>query len=92
MIVRFLQIRGTHLTNLLDFYNYPQLGIDFLLSGTTHLVKKIILHSNIVRRSLIGNEISNAQLAWFAHVSTISEMPVGVRYGPNLGRQSEETR
>jgi len=29
------------------FYNYFQHGMDILLSGTTHLVKKIILHSNI---------------------------------------------
>ncbi|KAK7470533.1 hypothetical protein VKT23_001958 [Stygiomarasmius scandens] len=29
------------------FYNYFQHGLDFLLSGTTHVVKKIILHSNI---------------------------------------------
>jgi len=29
------------------FYNYFQYGIDILLSGTTHTVKKIILHSNI---------------------------------------------
>lgn len=33
----------------LDFYNYFQYGIDFLISGVTHKVKKIILHSNIVR-------------------------------------------
>lgn len=32
-----------------DFYNYFQHGIDFLISGTTHAVKKIILHTNIVR-------------------------------------------
>lgn len=31
-----------------DFYNYFQYGMDVLLSGTTHAVKKIILHSNIV--------------------------------------------
>ncbi|THV08445.1 UPF0183-domain-containing protein [Dendrothele bispora CBS 962.96] len=29
------------------FYNYFQHGLDFLLSGTTHVVQKIILHSNI---------------------------------------------
>ncbi|KAF9008988.1 hypothetical protein BDQ17DRAFT_1275311 [Cyathus striatus] len=29
------------------FYNYFQHGIDFLLSGKAHVVKKIILHSNI---------------------------------------------
>ena len=40
-----------HLTksHITDFYNYFQHGIDVLLSGTTHVVKKIILHSNIVR-------------------------------------------
>lgn len=36
------------LTFRLDFYNYHQHGIDFLISGTTHTVKKIILHTNIV--------------------------------------------
>ncbi|KAF9515226.1 hypothetical protein BS47DRAFT_1342130 [Hydnum rufescens UP504] len=29
------------------FYNYFQHGIDVLLSGTTHKVRKIILHSNV---------------------------------------------
>ncbi|KAI0638132.1 hypothetical protein C8Q77DRAFT_1089559 [Trametes polyzona] len=29
------------------FYNYQQHGIDFLLSGATHTVKKIVLHTNI---------------------------------------------
>ncbi|KAI0959486.1 hypothetical protein AcW1_004297 [Taiwanofungus camphoratus] len=29
------------------FYNYLQHGVDFLVSGTTHIVKKIILHSNV---------------------------------------------
>ncbi|KAI0320670.1 hypothetical protein OF83DRAFT_1103606 [Amylostereum chailletii] len=28
------------------FYNYFQYGMDFLLSGSTHVVKKIILHTN----------------------------------------------
>jgi hypothetical protein len=32
-----------------DFYNYFQYGLDFLISGTTHIVGKIILHTNIVR-------------------------------------------
>jgi hypothetical protein len=31
-----------------DFYNYFQHGIDFLIAGDTHVVKKIILHTNIV--------------------------------------------
>ncbi|OBZ70459.1 hypothetical protein A0H81_09967 [Grifola frondosa] len=29
------------------FYNYLQHGIDFLVSGSTHIVKKIILHTNV---------------------------------------------
>jgi hypothetical protein len=29
------------------FYNYFQHGIDFLLSGSTHVVRKIILHTNV---------------------------------------------
>ena len=32
----------------IDFYNYLHHGVDVLLDGSTHLVKKIILHSNIV--------------------------------------------
>jgi hypothetical protein len=31
-----------------DFYNYFQYGIDFLVAGDKHIVKKIILHTNIV--------------------------------------------
>jgi hypothetical protein len=34
--------------HLSDFYNYFQHGIDFLLSDHTHVVKKIILHTNVV--------------------------------------------
>ncbi|THH07075.1 hypothetical protein EW146_g9426 [Bondarzewia mesenterica] len=34
------------------FYNYFQHGIDFLISGTTHAVEKIILHSNVPGTSL----------------------------------------
>ncbi|KAK7060581.1 hypothetical protein VNI00_001347 [Paramarasmius palmivorus] len=30
-----------------DFYNYFQHGIDFLISGIDHKVKKIVLHSNV---------------------------------------------
>ncbi|KZT12505.1 UPF0183-domain-containing protein [Laetiporus sulphureus 93-53] len=29
------------------FYNYLQHGIDFLISGTTHVVKKIVAHTNV---------------------------------------------
>jgi hypothetical protein len=31
-----------------DFYNYFQHGIDFLIAGETHVISKIILHTNIV--------------------------------------------
>ncbi|KAH9951641.1 UPF0183-domain-containing protein [Amylocystis lapponica] len=29
------------------FYNYIQHGVDFLISGSTHAVKKIVLHTNV---------------------------------------------
>jgi len=32
----------------LDFYNYFHHGVDFLISGQTHVVRKIIIHSNVV--------------------------------------------
>ncbi len=35
-----------------DFYNYFQHGIDFFISSSTHVVKKIILHTNVVCVSL----------------------------------------
>lgn len=38
---------------LLDFYNYFQHGLDFLISGSTHIVKKIVLHSNVVSDSFV---------------------------------------
>jgi hypothetical protein len=30
-----------------DFYNYFQHGLDFFISGSTHTVNKIVVHSNI---------------------------------------------
>ena len=41
-----------------DFYNYFQYGIDFLISGTNHVVKKIILHSNLVGACVFTSHIS----------------------------------
>ncbi|KZP32960.1 UPF0183-domain-containing protein [Athelia psychrophila] len=29
------------------FYNYFQHGVDFLISGSTHIVRKVILHTNV---------------------------------------------
>jgi phagosome assembly factor 1 len=43
-----LPFRNSMLFYSPDFYNYFQHGIDFLLSDHTHIVKKIILHSNVV--------------------------------------------
>ncbi|KAL5488082.1 hypothetical protein ACEPAI_6190 [Sanghuangporus weigelae] len=37
----------TYSYHTLDFYNYFQFGVDFLISSSTHLVQKIILHTNI---------------------------------------------
>ena len=31
-----------------DFCNYLQHGVDFLVDGTTHVVKKIVVHTNVV--------------------------------------------
>ena len=31
-----------------DFYNYFQHGIDFFISSSAHVVKKVILHTNVV--------------------------------------------
>lgn len=49
--VRHPLISSYHLIaqcHLSDFYNYFQHGLDFLLSDNTHVVKKIILHTNVV--------------------------------------------
>jgi hypothetical protein len=49
------------------FYNYLQHGVDFLISGTTHRVQKIILHSNVAGSHLFQRykrcpwEIINAE-------------------------------
>ena len=39
---------GYKLSLAIDFYNYFQFGVDFLISSKTHLVQKIVLHTNIV--------------------------------------------
>jgi hypothetical protein len=41
-----------------DFYNYFQHGIDVLISGVTHKVQKVILHSNVVRPPLFNPTVS----------------------------------
>ena len=46
--VPFYLICCTQPTGLTDFYNYFQHGLDFFISGSTHTVKKIIVHTNIV--------------------------------------------
>lgn len=48
-VLSFCRDHKTLAERISDFYNYFQYGIDFLVSGVTHKVKKIILHTNIVR-------------------------------------------
>jgi len=36
-----------------DFMNYFQHGLDFLIDGDAHTVKKILLHTNTVRYSCV---------------------------------------
>ena len=36
-----------------DFMNYFQHGLDFLIDGDAHTVKKILLHTNAVRYSCV---------------------------------------
>jgi len=68
-------------TSSLDFYNYFQYGIDFLISGTTHTVRKIILHTNIVsprhRRDCFRTECGCNKTARITFVSSIQTMPMG---------------
>ena len=52
-----------------DFYNYLQHGIDFLISGDTHVVKKMIVHSNIVCDPSPPEYVS-PDAAWLPDVST----------------------
>ena len=66
-----------------DFYNYFQRGIDFLISGTTHTVRKIILHTNVVSSittSMIHG-LSVTMTAWHTSVPTIQTVPMGDRGG-----------
>lgn len=45
----------TYFTDALaDFYNYFQHGIEFLISGSTHIVSKILMHTNVVSMNLSG--------------------------------------
>lgn len=62
-----------------DFYNYLQHGIDVLLDGSTHIVKKIILHTNIVRDMYFGGYSHLNTIAWFPSVSTIQALQLGDR-------------
>jgi Uncharacterised protein family (UPF0183) len=63
-----------------DFYNYFQHGLDFLISGPSHLVKKIIIHSNVVSNTQLSCWlIFNAFKAWFSIVSTVQALQLGNR-------------
>ena len=60
------------LTPCLDFYNYFRYGIDFLISGKTHVVEKIVLHTNIVRLSSVNRFLRlTFAAAWLALIPTL---------------------
>ncbi len=61
-----------------DFYNYFQHGLDFLISSTSHIVQKIVLHTNIVRRPTVTFFSRSFMCpARNAPVSTLQEMQLG---------------
>lgn len=73
-----------HSIVLEDFYNYFQHGMDFLISETTHIVKKIILHTNVVKFFLINllSEFADFKCklkARFFHVPEVQKMQLGNR-------------
>ena len=56
----------------LDFYNYFQHGIEFLISGTTNVVRKIILHTNVVSRfTSYVHAFLDSTTAWISFVSAV---------------------
>ena len=65
-----------------DFYNYFQHGIDFLLSDHTHIVKKIILHSNVVCTFLLlltRSITSYSYIAGYTPLPTVQAMRMADR-------------
>ena len=63
-----------------DFYNYFQHGIDFLISDHTHVVKKIILHSNVVSVfPLRFSQFLTFSTAWDTPLSTIQALSMADR-------------
>lgn len=58
LIVRFLlSLVGLTVTIRVDFYNYLQHGMDFLVDGTTHMLKKIVVHTNVVWVHLMSSDV-----------------------------------
>lgn len=49
-----------------DFYNYLQHGVDFLVDGTTHVLKKIVVHTNVVRVDLRSSDVRT-----YGHISSL---------------------
>jgi hypothetical protein len=63
-----------------DFYNYFQHGIDFLLSDHTHIVKKIILHSNVVSLFILRQlRLVNPSIAGYTTLPTVQAMSMADR-------------
>jgi hypothetical protein len=58
-----------------DFYNYFQHGLDFLISGSSHLVRKIIIHSNVVGSVHLSFwPTSDKFKAWFGIVPKVQAL------------------
>jgi len=63
-----------------DFYNYFQHGIDFLLSDHTHIVKKIILHSNVVSAFILRHlPLVYPSIAGYASLPTVQAVSMADR-------------
>lgn len=64
-----------------DFYNYFQHGLDFFISGSTHTVKKIIIHSNIASSIPLSeiHQSNGTKTAWISTLPTVQAMQLGNR-------------
>ena len=66
----------------LDFYNYFQHGIDFYISGNTHIVKKIVLQSNMVIHKALLDGYELILAAWVSTIPNVQAVQLGDRRKP----------
>ena len=78
--------RFTCYITLSDFYNYFRHGIDFLISGATHTVRKIILHTNIVS-PIATDTISKLNVAITNSLVHLCSTGTGGAHGRSRGYQ-----